>query len=422
MTLNNEVPNIDEILGERIKTGLMKVLKSQSSLDNIKLSFEPGSKKGANFMGEIYRIFYEDANDSENKSQTSSLILKMAPRNLMRREKLRSRHIFLREIDMYDKVLSYFHGFQLSKGVDPKENGFNEYPKCYSSISDDLSESLFLEDLLRRKFEMIDVRKEPVTFDHMSLMLKALGKFHAVSFALKDQQPEKFKELANLAFEQYWTMIDSGYSSFYLDALKRLTDILEMEKRSDLLEKFNNAAGRDHFSNILRMISSEAAEPYAVICHGDLTTNNTMFCKDEQGKPIEIQLFDFQFTRYASPVIDLILYLFCSISTELRNQHYEEFLRIYHESLSDLVRRLGSDPQTLFPFERVLDQLRKIGVYSIYVGALLLPILGSDPDKLPDIDNEASNKNCFQVAAESRKAYNQKVIDMFDDLARFQYI
>lgn len=55
-------------------------------------------------MGEIFRIFYEDENVCENKNQPSSLILKIAPRNLARREMFRSRQMFLHEIDMYDQV------------------------------------------------------------------------------------------------------------------------------------------------------------------------------------------------------------------------------------------------------------------------------------------------------------------------------
>ena len=55
---------------------------------------------GDNFMGEVYRVLYKDANE---KSQ-SSLILKVAPRNPARREHMRSRDLFVREIDLYDKV------------------------------------------------------------------------------------------------------------------------------------------------------------------------------------------------------------------------------------------------------------------------------------------------------------------------------
>lgn len=233
--------------------------------------------------------------------------------------------------------MSFFEEFQLSKGVIPNENGFNESAQCYFSISEELSESLFLEDLRNRQFEMIDYRKEPITFDHVSLVMKSLAKLHALSFALKEQQPKKFKELTSLSFEQYWTFLE--FESHYFDTLTRLTTILEVEKRYDLLEKFTKTAGADKCATIFNLVSSAAAEPYAVICHGDVTTNNSMFRYDEQGNPIEIQLIDWQFTRFASPVTDLVLYLFCSTTKELRDQHYNDFLKIYHESLSDLLTR-----------------------------------------------------------------------------------
>lgn len=202
-----------------------------------------------------------------------------------------------------------------------------------------MSESLFLEDLKRKDFEMINHRTEPLTFDHMALYLKALGKFHALSFAIKDQQPEKFKHLTSLIPEQFWTMLDSEFKIHYLVMVKRLFGALEEEKRFDLLEKFKKAAGDDYSTTIFRLVSSTAADPYAVICHGDLTIFNTMYRKNGQGKPIGIQFFDWQFSRYSSPVIDLVLYLFCSTTKELRDKHYEDFLKIYHESLSDLLTR-----------------------------------------------------------------------------------
>lgn len=87
--------------------------------------------------------------------------------------------------------------------------------------------------------------------------------------------------------------------------------------------------------------------------------------------------------------------------------------------------RLGSDPKKLFPFEQLLDQLRKFGRYSVYVGALLFPILNVDVDQLPDFDefkDDPKTDSWFQISPELKKAYNKKVTDVFDDLARFEYI
>lgn len=55
-------------------------------------------------MGEIYRILYKNSNENENQDQ-SSLIMKIAPTNLVRREKMRSRDLFVREVNIYDKVI-----------------------------------------------------------------------------------------------------------------------------------------------------------------------------------------------------------------------------------------------------------------------------------------------------------------------------
>lgn len=203
-----------------------------------------------------------------------------------------------------------------------------------------MTESLFLEDLNLRHFGMVNLHREPITIEHISLVMQALGKFHALSFAVKDQQPEKFKQLKqHLVCEQYWTNLETDFKKIFMQLLTRLITCLEEENRSDLLEKFKRVTGDDVVTTVYGLVSGASAEPYAVICHGDLTTNNSMFRKDEQGKPIGIQLFDFQFSRYGSPVTDLVLYLFCSTTKELRDKHYEDFLKIYHDSLSDLLSR-----------------------------------------------------------------------------------
>lgn len=233
-----------------------------------------------------------------------------------------------------------FHDFQQSKGVNPRlQNGFNEYPLCYSSISAEYSECLFFEDLGLRSFEVINHRTEPITFDHMELVMNALGKFHAVSLALKDQEPNKFKDISGCVTEQYWSILETQLKRHYSQMLDRFLHCLKESNRIDLFEKLQNAIGDNYFATIRKITSSDAAEPYTVVCHGDLTIYNSMFRKNEDGKPIEIQLIDWQFPRYASPVTDLVLYLFCSTSKGLRDQYFDVFLKIYHGSLSEMLRR-----------------------------------------------------------------------------------
>lgn len=59
---------------------------------------------GDNFMSEIYRIFCRNKNSIDN----GSLILKIAPRHLARREKFQLHSLFRREIIVYDQVTTSF--------------------------------------------------------------------------------------------------------------------------------------------------------------------------------------------------------------------------------------------------------------------------------------------------------------------------
>lgn len=238
-------------------------------------------------------------------------------------------------------MLSYFCEFQRSKGIVPAKNGFSECVKCFSSINEEPCESLFLEDLKQKGLEMVNQRipLSCATRDHVPLAMKAIGKYHAISFAIKDQQTVKFKELSSQLVEQFWPPFKSELRGHYEKMFNRLTTILKEMNRSDLLNKLKRATNAGLIETVYKLVSSAAAEPYAVICHGDLTVNNCMFRKNAAGKVLEIKVFDFQFARFSSPVTDLIVYLLCCTTKELRDNHYDDFLKIYHASLSDLLLR-----------------------------------------------------------------------------------
>lgn len=50
-------------------------------------------------------------------------------------------------------------------------------------------------------------------------------------------------------------------------------------------------------------------------------------------------IIDWQIARYASPVIDFLHYIFNTTSKDMRDKHYDEFLKIYYESLSYQLER-----------------------------------------------------------------------------------
>lgn len=58
---------------------------------------------GDNFQGNISRILFKRPNGGD-EFEKKSLILKVAPKNVARRQMAGSRNVFLREISMYDEV------------------------------------------------------------------------------------------------------------------------------------------------------------------------------------------------------------------------------------------------------------------------------------------------------------------------------
>lgn len=203
-----------------------------------------------------------------------------------------------------------------------------------------MNECLVLEDLTVNGLRMIDHRKETITANHVELVMRSIGKFHAISFALKDQQSEKFTELKENLNEIFFEDKESPLKH-YLDSLNQtVLNTVSSNTDKPLAKRLNILLSKNQFDIAVDCVRSGLAEPYAIICHGDLWTNNMMFSYNDKNEPTEVSFIDWQITRYASPITDLVFYLFCSVAKELRDTHYDKFLRIYHESLSDFLRRL----------------------------------------------------------------------------------
>lgn len=236
------------------------------------------------------------------------------------------------------QVLPLFTEFQLTKGIVIEQDGFNEYARCYYSIDTEMSECLLLEDLCRKQMEMINFRMTPLTYGHAALAMRALGKFHAISFALKDQQPHKFKQLTKELTEIFYKTdieFDAGMEMMWGIILESL----QRSNRPDLIEKMQNQTKGGFLKNARKIVSSEMADPYTVICHGDAWVNNCMYKSDEQGDVVAVNLIDWQFSRYASPITDILTHLMCCTTKKLRDERYDDLLKVYYDSFSHLLKK-----------------------------------------------------------------------------------
>lgn len=93
-----------ELPTEVIRSALCETVENQLKSKNYKINVSSASQNGeSNFMGVLHRIsFSKKGADEDEKGK--SLVLKVAPQDMMLRDKRFSRSSFMREIHMYDKV------------------------------------------------------------------------------------------------------------------------------------------------------------------------------------------------------------------------------------------------------------------------------------------------------------------------------
>lgn len=240
------------------------------------------------------------------------------------------------------KVLPQLRQFERSKGVNVELDGFHEYPKCYRTIDIDPCESIFLEDLTKRSFTMIDRSTGTVTAKHVQLVMQSLAKFHAVSFAMKDQQSTKFEELASNLTEVLFSRDNDNLKTYFNKAAQHTLDSVSNEGDAQLLARAKRFFERDALDLVMDCMDSNVSGLVCVITHGDNWQNNQMFsscANDESGTPDEICMLDWQVSRIASPVLDILYFIFSCTTKELRDAHYDDFLKTYHNTLAAHIRR-----------------------------------------------------------------------------------
>jgi aminoglycoside phosphotransferase (APT) family kinase protein len=82
-------------------------------------------------------------------------------------------------------------------------------------------------------------------------------------------------------------------------------------------------------------------DSFNCLCHGDCWISNILFLNDENGNIVDCAFVDFQQTVYTSPAVDLLTLIITSADTKIKFSHFEHFIKIYHDSLVDILKRLN---------------------------------------------------------------------------------
>ncbi|XP_037052130.1 uncharacterized protein LOC119085750 [Bradysia coprophila] len=425
MSVENNKPDDYTVLPDFLVELLENVAKTEG-FENFTYAISAGSNHGDGFLAAMKRITVTGKRNG--RDEELSLIFKLMPASAARREQFNSTKVFRREVVMYNTVLKKMNDFQIEKGL-TAEDGFFEYPKCYGVVEDEANDrfALVMEDLKKSKYEMFDKLK-PSDYNHVKLFMEALGKYHGVSFALKDQRPgvfEEFKDLEDIFGDQVKNspeMMQAMFRFAYDRAMVAFDDDIAKENAVLTLRK----SKENYLNELINLPQGRKSEPFSVVNHGDCWNNNLMFKYDEETNvPQKICLLDWQLGRYSSPVLDISYFMFSSTDRKLREQHFDKLIKIYHSSLSNTIRKLGSDPDKLFSFSDLQGELKRYGRFGLILAPILLQIITSNPGDIPDMDEFAedmANKTKTMdesmatfASISSLEVYNQRVRDVVKD-------
>lgn len=92
--------------------------------------------------------------------------------------------------------------------------------------------------------------------------------------------------------------------------------------------------------------------------------------------------------------------------------------------------RLGSNPDKLFPYEALLDQLKQFGKYGTITGVILIAIFTADPETIPDLSDfseklneyDGAIDNLLKVSEDKLEDFKTRICDLIEDSVQFGYL
>ncbi|XP_031343060.1 uncharacterized protein LOC116170695 [Photinus pyralis] len=336
------------------------------------------TKPGENWVGEIYSVKASRYQSSENLF----LVIKIAPYDLTYRKMFNAASLFQREIYYYDKIIPECIAIQRERRI---AKIFHPFPRHYFSSKKDLEEAIVMDDMRQKSF-IVGNHRQIVDYETALLVMKTLGKFNALSFAIKEHNPDVFEEIRLNCEDNFLT------SPPFLS-----TQIISTCGYG------NEQIHVDH----------------GVVTHGDPQIRNFLFKYNTASTiPKECCMIDMQIGRIGSPALDILFFMFVTTDKGLRRSHYKHLIEEYYSSLSTFLRELGCEPDTLLPFGVLQSHLRMFAPIGLMLAIWIVGLNFKNPEDAPQKDNltEESLTNNFSTVNDERHFTRIKdlVVDMLD--------
>ncbi|KAG8338666.1 uncharacterized protein LOC124365782 [Homalodisca vitripennis] len=348
------------MLIEKLKTEILPAAFNKDGIKYIGFKFDTESMPKDQFCSNAVFIMVTVCKNNEKVEMP--VLVKFEPFDETVKKTLNSNVMFYNEVFMYSRMLPYLNKENIAED---SFAGFY-YGNDLITGSDNV---IIMEDLRSQNYHLSESTLN-LDFDHLSLALTKLGRFHALSYAAKERSLEEFTMMATNFKEPLHK--DNGLFHFVSKACvhRAVQPLLEKGKHIEVLERFLKRID-NNFLDIFQNLTS-ADDPLAVICHGDFCRNNMLF-QYTDGKPSDVKFFDMATSRCSSVAIDISLLLFLNCSKEVRHAHWDDLLQSYHTSLSSAVPGI-----TVPSLEEIKEAMRQKAIWGFMHCSFFLPVMKYD--------------------------------------------
>jgi Predicted phosphotransferase related to Ser/Thr protein kinases len=276
---------------------------------------------------------------------------------------------------------------------------YSLFPTCYFTSRKRNDSLIVLEDFQGSEYRFGGSNSLLLDFDHIVLGLESLARFHALSYALKKRDSQSFYSCVvhKVKNGKKFCAEDKDNELVYAHAYLHCLQFAALQPLELFATKFLDGSQK-YISGVRRLnvLLEDTAglirkllipkEPLAVLCHGNYYMRNILYRYDANNKPIAVKLIDFRDVHYASPAIDLTVFLFLSASPELLAESLDDFICIYHQSLLKAMSEFLDCPEEdLLPeysVDAFKDEFSRHAVYGYVLTAAYLTSAVSTPVKI----------------------------------------
>lgn len=261
----------ENLLNPMIKKRLELVMHNRD-VKNCKITITRSSVENPNMLGLIWELKVT-GKDAQGNDILYNWILKSATLTEVVRKYAQIDRLFKKEIFVYDKLIPVYKQLISEHNVlEP----FAVTPEMQQYFTDTFQESLVLEDM--RNFGFTAVKSsEPCSHGQATLAMKALGKLHALSYALREHKPEEFKRFTEYAKNRFNVNANFElYSKHQKLCCERVLEILNCGKDKSVVPLFKKFMEKS-FEYQIQAVKMSAMGAYAVLTHGDAILDNMLF-------------------------------------------------------------------------------------------------------------------------------------------------